>query len=487
MTVESATPPREGLYRRVAEPLLDELDYQVEQIDGVLPKELTGTLYRIGPGKHQVGSTLLHNIFDGDGLVSQLTLNGRSVRFRNRYVRTPHFQHGQTSNRIRYRGIGTQIPGGPFANFLRLPANMANTNLAQHDGELLALWELGKPHRLDLDTLETLGEQDFGGRLGYLGAFSAHPKWDPVTGEMFNFGMDLLPTPRIRCYRVSRTGALSQLASVPMLDLAWNHDFALTPHHLVFVLDPIQPNIRKVVLATHSLIDSLDFRPEKGTRFLLVPRGGGKPRIVEHEALLHFHLTNAYEDGTDTVIDLVRYRDWDELRAGTNSFRDSGLPDSRLMRYRISATGRVSEQELAPHSVEFPQYDWRRSTREHHYTYLTGRTSPAVAMHNTILKVDHSNGAVDGFDFGDSSVGEPLFVPRTPTAGEDQGWLLLLNHQLAEHRSQLVILDAQDLGSGPLASAWLNHHIPWGFHGTFTRRIAKPGTPMPPSDALPTL
>ena len=24
-----------------------------------------------------------------------------------------------------------------------------------------------------------------------------------------------------------------------------------------------------------------------------------------------------------------------------------------------------------------------------------------------------------------------------------------------------------------LAAAWLNHHIPWGFHGTFTRRVAE--------------
>lgn len=160
-----------------------------------------------------------------------------------------------------------------------------------------------------------------------------------------------------------------------MLDLVWNHDFALTPNHLVFVLDPIQPNIRKVVLATHSLVDSLQFQPRKSTRFLLVPRDGGKPRIVEHEALLHFHLTNAYEDGTDTVIDLVRYGDWDELRAGTNSLRNSRLPDTRLMRYRISATGRVTEQQLAPHSVEFPQYDWRRSTRRHRYTDRPRRRS----------------------------------------------------------------------------------------------------------------
>jgi all-trans-8'-apo-beta-carotenal 15,15'-oxygenase len=108
-------------------------------------------------------------------------------------------------------------------------------------------------------------------------------------------------------------------------------------------------------------------------------------------------------------------------------------------------------------------------------------------MHNTIFKIDHQTGESDGFDFGDSSVGEPLFVPHTPTAGEDEGWLLLLNHQLTEHRSQLVVLDARNLSRGPLATAWLTHHIPWGFHGTFTHRIAQPGAPMPQLGALPTL
>jgi all-trans-8'-apo-beta-carotenal 15,15'-oxygenase len=189
MTIDEVTRPAEQLARRAYAPLLEEFDYRIDEIEGELPKDLTGTLHRIGPGKHQVGRTLLHNVFDGDGMVSQFTLDGSSVRFRNRYVRTKHFNHGLRSNRIKYRGVGTQIPGGPLANFLRLPGNVANTNVVHHDGELLALWELGKPHRLHADTLDTLGEYDFGGRLGYLGAFSAHPKWDPDSGEMYNFGL----------------------------------------------------------------------------------------------------------------------------------------------------------------------------------------------------------------------------------------------------------------------------------------------------------
>ncbi|MFE7802201.1 carotenoid oxygenase family protein [Nocardia sp. NPDC057440] len=95
------------------------------------------------------------------------------------------------------------------------------------------------------------------------------------------------------------------------------------------------------------------------------------------------------------------------------------------------------------------------------------------------------NGATTRCDFGISSVGEPLFVPRSPAAPEDDGWLLFLNHELVENRSQLVILDARDLERGPLATAWLEHQVPWGFHGTFTHRIAEPKSPIPEPDDLP--
>jgi all-trans-8'-apo-beta-carotenal 15,15'-oxygenase len=471
-------------FEAITTPLLDEHDYTVEQIDGRLPEDLTGTLYRIGPGKFQVGNTLLHNLFDGDGMIARFVLDGSSVRFSNRYVRARHFTHGRTSDRIRFRGIGDQIPGGPAPNIGRLPANTANTNLVEYSGGLLALWELGNPHRIDPDSLDTLGLEDFEGTLGFLGAFSAHPKFDPATGDMFNFGLDLLPTPRLRTCRIDRAGRAHRLASVPMWDLPWNHDFALTSRYMVFVLDPILPNIPKVVLARDSFIDSLEFKPDKGTRFLLVPRSGGRPRIVEHEALLHVHLTNAYDDGDDVVVELVRlHTEWNRFAAMTGMVNRTGtdgpqFPESRLMQYRITKSGTVIERELAEISGEFPQYDRRRSTREHRYSHLAVSGGP-TGMFNAIGTIDHHTGTVTTCDLGDSSVGEPLFVPRTPDAAENDGWLLALNHDLTENRSQLLVFDARNLDAGPVATAWLNHHIPWGFHGTFTRRQAQADEPVP--------
>jgi len=64
--------------------------------------------------------------------------------------------------------------------------NTANTNIVWHAGKLLALMEAALPTALAPCTLETLGEWDFGGRLGT--AMTAHPKMDPETGETLPSG-----------------------------------------------------------------------------------------------------------------------------------------------------------------------------------------------------------------------------------------------------------------------------------------------------------
>jgi all-trans-8'-apo-beta-carotenal 15,15'-oxygenase len=68
-------------------------------------------------------------------------------------------------------------------------------------------------------------------------------------------------------------------------------------------------------------------------------------------------------------------------------------------------------------------------------------------------------------------VGEPVFVPRgnNPyqiTAAEDNGWVLTMVFDATQERSDVVILNAQDLSL--VARLHLKHHVPYGLHGSFT-------------------
>lgn len=487
----------EALRERLYESLKDEHDYEVTEIEGRLPADLTGTLFRIGPGKFEVGQTRLSTIFEGDGMVSRFILDGKGVHFTNRYVRTQQLADGLRTNRLRRPGLATLAPKRGLGN-LRVPANVANTNVVPLAGELLACWEFGNPHRLDPDTLETLGTTDFDDRLGYLGAFSAHPKWDPETGEMFNFGLDLFPTPRLRCYRIARDGTCTQINSARLWKMKWNHDFALTQKYMVFVIDPVLLPSVGALVRTRSLASAIDYDHNHGySTFILVPRDGSKPRIIQHDPQLHIHMTNAYEDGDDTMVEFVRYTSIDylkqyqgefvtNLRAGEPRHRLPAWPASHLVRFRISPSNRITEEVLTPTTaIEFPQYDWRRSSVEHTITYTASSTDLKATFHNGIAAFNHARGTSTGHHEDGCSYGEPIFVARPDSLTEDDGWLLALRHNLRSHRSALVVLDAARLDNGPVAIAHLRHHIPVGFHGTFTRRIAKPEAFVPHPEDIP--
>jgi all-trans-8'-apo-beta-carotenal 15,15'-oxygenase len=459
-----------------------EHDYVIEELEGRLPERLRGTLYRNGSGKFESGGQPLGHLFDGDGLLSMFVLDGEQVRFRSRYVHTNHYRAGLAANGVPGRLVGTNRPGGLLGNALRLPANVANTHVVLHHGELYALYEFGKPHRLDPDTLETLGEHDFDGRLRRMGAFSAHFKVDPSTGELWNFGMEMIPRPTIRCYRVDPSGELRKVRDVHIPDMVANHDFALTERHMVFALDPVvidRPRALRFLLLGQRLADVVRWKPEQGTTIVLVPRDGGEPRIVQTEAFFHFHVNNAYENGSDTVLDLVRFsRGWDELLPHFDTFRttDGDGVGSFLTRLRITPSGQVEREDLCDLTSEFPQHDWRRTTREHRYSYLaTALDGQWLSSLNAITKIDHRTGEIRQHVLpGDHSVGEPIFVPRSEHAAEDEGWLLAVAYDPAEHRSRLLVLDARDPERDPLLVAHLRHHIPLGFHGSFTSRIARP-------------
>ena len=65
-----------------------ELDYAIEDIEGEIPLELTGTLYRNVPAMLDVGGERVHHPFDADGNICAISFDRGKAHFRNRYVKT---------------------------------------------------------------------------------------------------------------------------------------------------------------------------------------------------------------------------------------------------------------------------------------------------------------------------------------------------------------------------------------------------------------
>ena len=253
-----------------------------------------------------------------------------------------------------------------------------------------------------------------------------------------------------------------------------NHDCALTSRYMVFVIDPLVLNLPRFLFGVESLDRAIRYDGRRPTQVILVPRDGGKPRIAECGAFFHYHINTAFEDGDDVVLDLVRYPDYDNIHRSLRRFRESAFEgiDTTFSRMRVTSRNEVRMEDIYSEACEFPQHDWRLTTSEHRYSYMAGREDGDIPF-GALIKVDHRTGEATRHEFGSGHVaGEPIFVPRREDAAEDDGWLLSVVYSAAEHRSRLVVLDARDLAADPAAVAHMRHHVPLGFHGTFTRRVA---------------
>lgn len=488
-----------------------EFDIEVVDIEGALPEGLTGTLYRNGSGRWNVGSSRVEGIYDADGMVSAFVLDGTRVRFRNRFVRTEHFRTSTDAGRPMARGFSSQRPGGIRANALRLPANTANTSVMVNQDRLLALWEGGRPHELDLDSLHTYGMTDLCGVLkGPVGAYSAHYTVDPVAGTKINFGFDpyfprfdprwalrgigaterrrrvrsliseAVPRVRLRLYETDARGVTRYLRAVPLPGMGLVHDMALTPRYAVFVVSPMRIN-PWALLGHTTFWDSMRFLADTPSYFVLAPRDGGPVRIAETDPFYHWHFTNAYDEGGDVVVELPRFAPHTyhgmknytaHIRSDSAQLAGEDPADAVVLtRFRIGPTGRVTREPLADFGCEFPQIDLRRSTARHDYSYVVLQ-EPDRFQGQGIARVDHRTGTSQMFCPSGNVLVEPIFVPRPGSNAETDGWVLTVGYDEVRHRSRLMVFDSAGIGDGPVAEAWLPFHLPMSYHGTFTPRVA---------------
>jgi all-trans-8'-apo-beta-carotenal 15,15'-oxygenase len=401
------------------------------------------------------------------------------VRYRNRFVRTRERAREAAAGRALYRSFGTNLPGGLRRNFLRLRfKNAANTSVVHHAGRLLALWEGGLPHRLDPATLDTLAREDFRGGLRNQGSllaraltpelpFSAHPKVDPETGELHNFGTLLGPTPRLLLYRVTAGGHLERPASLSLPRLVFLHDFALTPRYRIFFLVPVAFRVAAALSGRSSPAEAIEAL-DRPTTILLVPRNGGAHVTLEASRCFIFHFAGAHDlpDGRVVVVGMrmPRFpsaRETRELFQG----REDGFPSAIPTRYVLDPTRRsVREEALSEIAAELPTAAVVRAGAElRRFWSIAGTPGSTDPFLKQIQRLELDGGPGRARDFAPDLPGEPLFVPY---GGDPQrGLVLTLVYRAREHRSDLYLLDADDLRT--VCRLELPHHVPPGFHGTW--------------------
>jgi all-trans-8'-apo-beta-carotenal 15,15'-oxygenase len=471
--------------------LKQEFDYWIDNIEGHIPTELNGTLFRNGPGLLDVNGQPVHHPFDGDGMISRITFSNGCAHFRNRFVRTAEYLQEQKAGKILYRGVfGTQKPGGWLANAFDFKLkNIANTNVIYWGGKLLALWEAAEPHRLDPYTLETLGKEYFNGVLSEGEAFGAHPRFDPSShfddGEpcLVNFSIKPGLSTTITIFELDTTGKVVRKHAHSVPDFAFIHDFAITPNYCIFFQNPVAFNPIPFALGMRGAGECIKFQPNQPTRIIIIPRRsplnkGTKTdvEILETHSGFVFHHVNAFEQDNEIIIDSICYESLPEVEPESD-FRQvdfEALKPGQIWRFHLNPQKKtVRRKLLESRCCEFPSVHPQKVGRPYRYFYMGAAHAPSGnAPLQAFLKIDLESGERQLWSAAPRGyASEPVFVPHPNSQNEDDGWVLALVYDAACDRSDVVILDARNFNQGPIARLHLKHHIPYGLHGNFTSKV----------------
>ena len=318
--------------------------------------------------------------------------------------------------------------------------------------------------------LETVARNDFFGTLP--GAFSAHPKLDPATGELhamtYAWGQWI---DHAQYVVVGPDGRVSKTVDIPM-GMTMLHDMSITPTYAVIYDQPCTVDLD---LAFGGSRFPFRWNPSYGNRVGLLPLDGGTADDVvwiEVPVGYAFHPMNAYDTPEGrVVIDLCNYdRMFDRHVHGP--FGD-GLP--RLERWEldpVAQTATITVLDDRPN--EFPRHRGSLSTQPYRYGYTVRPATDHTSAWTTV-KHDLETAAVAEFDHGEGrAAGEAVFVAREGSTAEDDGWLLTFVHDLGRDAAEFVVMDAQDLDRGYVASVRLPQRIPFGFHGNWVGDASVP-------------
>lgn len=448
--------PQENLpWRGVFRDLPREHGFEPLRVEGRLPGQLRGVLYRCGPARFSIGGEPYLHWFDADGAVAAVRFEGSRVDAAVRTVATRWLREEQAANRQLYRSYA-QLGRG-WRRWLTLPKNPANISVMPYGGQVLALWEAGLPIALDPSTLDTRGETDLGGRIGP--TFSAHPH--RVGKTLFNFGVKYGPKFSINLYQFE--SAIARVANVPLPRPTIIHDFIVTQKHAVFFCPPVRLRLARLLAGLGSFDSNLAWEPEHGTEVVVIPLADpDKPVRFTVPPFFQWHFVNAWEEGNTLVVDYLPYDDFETNawfgRAPYEPARQP--PPSRYARARLDLkTRRMDVDVLSEVSVDFPAIHPDAAGRAHDSVWLLDfeRSIPP-----SLVRFDTKTRSLRRVPLGgDTFPGEAVVTP--------EGWVLSLVYDGNRDASYVAVIDGERPEDGPVARLWFDHAIPFLFHGAWAR------------------
>jgi carotenoid cleavage dioxygenase-like enzyme len=470
---EPVTPRGPRLFRQ-------EQDIRYCEVDGKLPSDLSGAFIRTGPDA-QFPLRQGNIPFDGEGHVSQFRFENGNVHFKSRYVRNERYLAQDKAGKILFPMYRNPYMDDPSVKGKSRGTH--NTHIIHHNGKLLALKEDSPPAAMDLNTLETLDPvYRFDGQLKSE-TFTAHPKLDSKTGNLVAFGYEArgFNTTDVNVFEYTPKGKKVWEAWIKVPYVGMLHDFAVTENFIVFYVIPLKFDQAQIEKGG----PHWSWWPGEPTYFGYMRRGGDGKDIqwVKGPERSATHVMGAFDDGKQVVIDVesslsnpfpfMPMHDgsrWDPVKGG-----------SIITRLSVDLTQKTPKdygiEVLYPGMLlALPRQDDRYNTAHYRYGFGSVELQEAGVRKNGIARMDVQNRTRTFWQAPQgASLGEICHAPKNDKAPEGAGYLMAVATYAAENgRADLVILDAERVEAGPVATVKLPTRIVGQIHGWWAPASAFP-------------
>jgi carotenoid cleavage dioxygenase-like enzyme len=431
------------------------------EVWGQIPTDIRGTFYRMQcdfdyrPPKNEWMTG-----FNGDGHISRFRFANGSVDYKGRFVRTARLMaERQARKRLFgvYRNPFTDDPSVAHIN-----RSAANTHTYWHGGKLFVLKEDSLPYHVDPHTLDTLGDWNFHGKYTAQ-TMSAHPKIDPVSGEMIAYGYEAkgILTRDIAVYTISPAGKVIKEVWLQSPYLGIIHDIAITQKHVIIP-----------VIARTSSMERLkagepmwEWDGSLPTMVGVLPRDGdGKDvRWFKGPSRNTLHFLNATDRGNTVTMELPTSsgeRDASQIRRWT---------------FDLDSKSDAFQEDVVSTTPGFlPRMDDRYLSLDYRYAFISSRVpgatpdpkaNPMMAGTQVIQRLDVRTGDIKQCAIeGKVALQESCFVPRAGSKSEGDGYVMTIASNFDTMSSDMIITDAQHLEDGVIATVKLPFRLRSGTH-----------------------
>ena len=361
-----------------------------------------------------------------------------------------------------------------------------------HAGRLFALKEDSPPVQLDPHSLETLDNYyTFNGAMTSR-TFSAHPKLDPVSGEMVSFGYEARgeASRDVAIYAIDAQGQISWETRIEVPYAGMIHDFALTQTHIAFLIVPMAVNVPQMEQGgVHFAWDS-----SLPSWFGVLKRGGDGSdlRWFKGPEKCSTHVMNSFSEGNKIFVDCdmatgnqfpffpslheafdIERASGRLTRISVDLDRDQDGYDLEVLHQPVGVLPRTDERYWSlPYNIGFmPIMDPTRPRAE----VMAGNVGLTL---NCWSRFEHAPARVQSYFAGpEYTLQECQFVPRSADAPEGSGYLIGIANNFETMLSELHVLDAERLEDGTLAKLKLPLRLRNGVHGHWVSAEQLPSSP----------